>query len=74
MKTISQPVSNATSATADLLSLSEPVAPPPSQLPPQPQQNNTLLSMSATTTKQDNTADVSFNQYKNDSEMFAGTD
>ncbi len=57
IKTNNAPTKKAPSATADLLSLSEPAA--PASQPQPPQQNSTLLSISATTTKQDDTADVS---------------
>jgi hypothetical protein len=59
------PTNKAPSTTADLLSLSEPAA-PASQPPPQvaAQQNSTLLSMSATTAQQGNTADVSLRNGK----------
>ena len=58
------PTNKAPSTTADLLSLSEPAA--PASQPPQvaAQQNSTLLSMSATTAQQGNTADVSLRNGK----------
>lgn len=60
VKTSNVPSNKAPSATVDLLSLSEPGAPPSQPPPPQQQQqNSTLLSISATPAKQDNTADVS---------------